>query len=151
MRRDTDTQSEQMLWGKRHQGSRQLQGCHKPSICNKQTKSLQGAVNWSTHQKMKSACEASSHFKLKKIYLFLDVLGLCCCVGFCLALASRVTLWLQSMGVSMWWPLLWSTDSRVQLSYPLACGLFPGSGRKPVSPALAGGFLTPGPSGKPSF
>ena len=58
------------------------------------------------------------------------------------------------------WPsplLLWSVDSRAcglrqswcRLSCPMACGiLVPGPGIKPLTLALAGGFLTTGPPGK---
>ena len=34
------------------------------------------------------------------------------------------------------------------LSCSTACGIFPGRGLEPVSPALAGGFLTTAPPGK---
>ena len=35
-----------------------------------------------------------------------------------------------------------------RLSCSVACGIFPGSGLEPVSPALAGRFLTTAPPGK---
>ena len=61
--------------------------------------------------------------------------------------------------------LLWSMDSRGVgfsscgvgsvvvahgLSCSVACGIFPDQGSKPVSTALAGGFLTTVPPGKPT-
>ena len=77
---------------------------------------------------------------------------------------------LRCTGFSLWWLLLlWSTGSRhagfssCGLRAPerslsscgsrakLICGMWrlPGPGLEPVSPALAGGFLTNAPSGKP--
>ena len=48
---------------------------------------------------------------LNFLYLFLTVLGLCCCVGFSLVAESKSLL--QCAGFSLWWPLLLrSTDSR---------------------------------------
>ena len=38
-----------------------------------------------------------------------------------------------------------------RLSCSAACGIFPGPGLEPMSPALAGGFLTTAPPGKPMF
>ena len=38
-----------------------------------------------------------------------------------------------------------------RLSCSVACGIFPGPGLEPVSPALAGGFLTTVPAGKPQL
>ena len=61
-------------------------------------------------------------FILKIISLFLAVLGLCCCLGFSLVAVH---------GLLTWDP--------------------PGPGIEPVSPALAGGFFTTEPPGKPSW
>ena len=55
--------------------------------------------------------------------------------------------------------LLWSTGSRClglvvvahRLSYLAGCGILPDQGLNPVSPALAGRFLTTGLPGKPYF
>ena len=78
-------------------------------------------------------------------------------------------LLLQSTGSSLTgfssygtWPSVvvargpWSAGSVVVvhwLSCSAACGMWdlPGPGLEPVSPALAGGFLTTGPPGKPGF
>ena len=46
------------------------------------------------------------YFYFLKIYLFLAVLGLPCCVGFSLVAASRGYSPLQSVGFSFPWPLL---------------------------------------------
>ena len=54
---------------------------------------------------------------------------------------------------------MWSTGSRClglvvvarRLSYPTACGILPDQGLNPVSPALAGRFLTTGLPEKPYF
>ena len=54
------------------------------------------------------------------ISLFLAVLGLCCCTGFSLVVARELLMW----------------DP-------------PGPGIKTMSPALAGGFFTAEPLGKP--
>ena len=66
---------------------------------------------------------------------FLAVLGLCCCLGFSFIVTSTVAVCRLLSGAwllhSMWDP--------------------PGSGIKPVSPALAGRFFTTEPPGKLSF
>ena len=112
--------------------------------------------------------------------IFLAVLGLCCCAarGLSLVAVSRAYSSLWCTGFSLWWLLLLqSTGSRPVASVVVAhglisCGLralehrlsscgawaqllcgmcdFPGPGIEPVSPALAGGFLTTVPPGKPS-
>ena len=64
-------------------------------------------------------------------------------------------LWLQ-LGEAI---LLWSMGSRClgsvvvahRLSYRTVCGILPDQGLNPVSPALAGRFLTTGLPGKPYF
>ena len=104
------------------------------------------------------------------IYLFLAVLGLCCC--------AQAFLWLQRVGRYSSWGArashcgglsLWSTGSR-RTGFS-SCGLqalgrrlnscgseavllrgmwdLPGPGLEAVSPALAGGFSTTAPPGKP--
>ena len=111
-------------------------------------------------------------------YLFLAVLGLQYCVGFSLVVASRSTLQVGCRGFSLWWPLhcraqalgVWASVAAAQgLS---SCGSralehrlnssgahasllrdtwdLPGSRIKPMAPALAGGFYTTEPPGKPS-
>ena len=98
------------------------------------------------------------------LFITLTVLGLRCCAGFSLAAAAGATLLLQSTG------------SRVLGSVAVTCGLssrgsqalghrlnscaraqllcgvwdLPRSGTEPWSPALAGGFFTTEPPGKPS-
>ena len=78
--------------------------------------------------------------------------------GFSLVAESRGYSSLRCVGFSLWWLLLlWSTGSRcVGFS---SCGSralllhgtwdLPGPGLKPVSPELAGRFLTTVPPGKP--
>ena len=91
-------------------------------------------------------------FFLMFIYLFiLAVLRLWLHAGFALVAASRVcSSWLFT-DFSLWWSLfLWSIGSIIVargLSCLKAYGL-PGPGIKPMSVALAGGFLTVGPSRK---
>ena len=79
--------------------------------------------------------------------------------GLSLVAASGGYSSLRCVGFSLWWLLLlWSTGSeRVGFNgcgarALLLCGMWdlPGPGLEPVSPALAGGFLTTVPPGKPS-
>ena len=60
-------------------------------------------------------------FFLRFIYLFLAVLGLCCCTGFSLVAASRgyCLLWCTSF-LSQWLLLFWSSGS-VVVVYRLSC------------------------------
>ena len=121
--------------------------------------------------------QSSSHLNqaflsfLKSIYLFLAVLGLCChtwafssygewgLLSTCDAWASHCSgfscweAWaLGCAGFSTW--NTWALDRGSFNSYgPWASLLqsmwdLPGPGIKPVSPTLAGGFLTTGPPGK---
>ena len=100
------------------------------------------------------------------IYLFLAVLGLHCCVGFSLVVASGGCSSLQCMAFLLWWfPLLWSTGSKVRglqqwqhvgsavvahrFWFSKACGIFPDQGSNLVSPALTGRFFTTEPHGSP--
>ena len=74
--------------------------------------------------------------------------------GFSVVALSRGYSLLQCMTFSLGWFLLWSKSSRVcgfqqLLSYPMGMWDFPEPEIKQVSPALVGGFLTTGPSGKP--
>ena len=103
------------------------------------------------------------------IYLFLAALGHCCCTwafprcgqkgllfiavcGLLVVVASLVAEHgLQACGLSSWGSRalehrLSSCDARAQLLH----GMWdlPGPGLEPVSPALAGGFLTTAPPGK---
>ena len=89
------------------------------------------------------------------IYLFLSVLGLRCCVGFSLVAVLGLLIAVAS--------LLQSTASRSMgfsgctsqaLEHRLgSCGalaqLFYGSGIRPMSPSLAGGFFTLSHKGSP--
>ena len=94
-------------------------------------------------------------------YLFLAVLGLCCCArashcgGFSCcraqALGARAPV-VVARGLSScgWWALerrLSSCGAWAQLLRSMWD--LPGPGLEPVSPALAGGFLTTAPPGKP--
>ena len=110
-----------------------------------------------------------SFFKKKIIYLFLAALGLCCCKGFSLVAVSggHSGFIVGCAGFSPQWLLsMWSTGPRAQAQqlWPvgsvlvvnwLGCsavlGDLPDPGREPVSPALAGGFFSTEPPGKPSF
>ena len=86
--------------------------------------------------------------------LFVPVLGILGCAGFSLAVVSGVyspaAVWgLRIAGAS----LLRSTGSIAAahgLSCSLACGIFLDQGLNWCPPAWQGGFLTIGPSGKPS-
>ena len=96
------------------------------------------------------------------IYLFLAVLGLHCCVGFSLVVASGGCSSLQCMAFLLWWfPLLWSTGSGGLTGF-IRCGSWApeeglsswgawawlhlsmwnlsGPRTEPMSPPLAGGF-----------
>ena len=98
------------------------------------------------------------------------VWGLHCCTrGLCLFTVSGGYSSLRCTGFSLpWLLLLWSTGSRPEsfsscgsqaLERRLSCGAraellrgmwsLPGPGLEPVSPALAGGFLTTALPGKP--
>ena len=73
--------------------------------------------------------------------------------GLSLVVASGGYSLLPCLGFSLQWLLLlWSTGSRhagsVVVAHWLRC--FVACGIEPVSPALAGGFLTTVPTGKPS-
>ena len=98
------------------------------------------------------------------IYLFLAVLGLRFVRGLSPVAASGGHSSSQCVGLSLSWPLLlqstgsWRTGSVVVAYGPscsTACGIFldqgsnPGPGLESVSPALAGGFPTTAPPGKP--
>ena len=108
--------------------------------------------------------------KLKKkkyvsTYLFLAVLGLCCCLqalssrsewGLLVAVASVCRAWAlgtRASGVATCG--LRSCGSRALEGWPtscgplVACGNLPGAVIKPMSPALANRFLSTGPPGKP--
>ena len=114
-----------------------------------------------------------SFLKFFKIYLFYLILAalalLCCARGFTLVSESGGYSSLRCVGLLRWLLLLWSTGSRRAGfsscgSQALECRLsscgawaqllrgmwdLPGPGLEPVSPALAGGFLTAAPPGKP--
>ena len=118
------------------------------------------------------------HFK-KLINLFLAALGLHCCArafsscgeggllfvvvcGLLIAVASLVAEHgLQACKLQQLWHMGFSSCGLRALEHRLSsCGAraqllrgmwdLPGPGLEPVSPALAGGFLTPAPPGKPS-
>ena len=89
-----------------------------------------------------------------QVYFFLVVLGLCCCSGFSLAVASRGY---ALVAVSRLIVAFLVAENRFSgsvvvahgLSCSEACGIFPGPGIEPVTPALAGRFFTTEPPGKP--
>ena len=125
------------------------------------------------------ACQDPPSMEFSKIisfYLFLAVLGLRCCKGFSLLAASTGYSLVGCMGFSLRWLLLWRTGFRhaglsgcstgaQQLQFPgskirlSSCGAWayllgsmwdlPGSGIEPMTPALAAGFLSTEPPGKP--
>ena len=83
------------------------------------------------------------------------MLGLCRCTPAFSSCSEQGLLLVVEHGFSLrWLPLLQITGSRctgfssVGLRHPDMWDL-PGPGIKPTSPALPGGFLTPGPPGKP--
>ena len=90
------------------------------------------------------------------IYLFMAMLGLVAASGFSLVAASRGCSSLRCSGFSLQWLLLWSMDSRMlrlsncgsQAQLPWGMWDLPAPGIGPMSPALAGRFLTTGPPGK---
>ena len=106
--------------------------------------------------------------------LFLVVLGLCCCVGFFPPAAESGGCSLVAVaGSSLQWLLLLLRLQGTWATLFVACGLSssgfwapvgvvvhgsscstargsPGSGTEALSPALAGGFCTAEPAGKPS-
>ena len=96
-------------------------------------------------------------FLFKKLFIFfLVMLDLCCCACFSLVVASGGYYSLRCMGFS-WWRLLllWSTGSR-HTSFSrwgtwaqLLCDVWdlPQPGIEPISPALAGRFLSTVPPG----
>ena len=124
------------------------------------------------HKKHRSVCLALSIYLFLFIYLFLAALGLCCCVQASSSCGATPQLWcagfslpwfvlLQSTGSRQWVSVIGLRGSVVEvhglqsarlvhgLSCPLACRiLVPRSRIKPLSAALAGRFLTPGPPGK---
>ena len=98
-------------------------------------------------------------------YLFLAVLGLCCCAGFCLVSVSRGSSLVVVLGLLI---AVASPDAEhihlLRTSVVAAPGLsscgalasllrgmrdLPRPGIQPMSPALAGGFFTTEPPGKP--
>ena len=111
------------------------------------------------------------HFKFLFIYLFSAVLRLHCCASFPLVVASLSTFWLWYVGFSVCGFSFCragsgecglqelhflSSEQRLRstargLSCSMARGIFLGQGFEPSSPALADGFLTTGPQGKPNI
>ena len=99
-------------------------------------------------------CNVFSFFKL--IYLFLAALGLHCCTrafSSCRVRALGVQASVVvAQGLSSYG--LWALEHRLSSCgawAQLLCGMWDlaGPGLEPVSPALAGGFLTTAPPGKP--
>ena len=98
---------------------------------------------------------------LVRLFIYFWLCWVFVCVrGLSLVAASGGHSSSQCAGLSLSRPLLLrSTGSRRAGSVVVAhgpsrsaaCGTFPGPGLEPVSPALAGGFLTTAPPGKPHF
>ena len=102
-------------------------------------------------------CTPYTLFFFKLINLFLAVLGLHAARGLSLVVVSGAYPSLRCADFSLrWLLLLWSTGSRQAglsscgAGAQLLCGMWdlPVPGIKPMTPALAGGFLTTAPSGK---
>ena len=92
-------------------------------------------------------------FALQKLFFwFLALLNLCCWMGSSLAVVTGASLWLGCTGFSLRWSLLlWCAGSVAVLhglSCTAACGVFLDQGS---NAALAGGFFTTEPSGRPLF
>ena len=126
------------------------------------------------HCKANNRRFSSRVFIILFIYLFLAVLGLCCCLGFSLVMASggHSSFWCPRL-LLQWLLFSWGMGStRVRASVVAAhelsscslpvlehrlssCGAraymwgLPGPGIKPMSPALAGRFFTTESPGKP--
>ena len=94
-----------------------------------------------------------------RFYLFLALLGLCCgvrayCGGFSCCRARGLGAWASVVVAPMLSSCdLWAPEHRLSSCGARASLLrgmwdLPGSGIKPMSPALAGGFLTTAPPGK---
>ena len=91
------------------------------------------------------------------IYLFLTALGLRCWAWASLVVASGGYPTLRCVGFSLWWLLLQQSTGFRRAGFS-SCGTgaqllhgmwdLPGPGLEPVSPALAGGFLTTAPPRK---
>ena len=78
-------------------------------------------------------------------YLFLAALGFLCYTWIFSSCGARTS---HCCGFSCGARALESTGSVVvvpRLSYPMACGSFPGPETKSIFPVLAGGFLSTGP------
>ena len=98
-------------------------------------------------------------FKNNSIYLFLTGPGLHCCSGFFSSRGMRAphrsglsccgARTPGHAGFSSCCRVLGSCGSWAHLSCSAACGNLPGPGIEPVSPALADGFFTTEPPGKP--
>ena len=116
---------------------------------------------------MRNKCLLLLFLKIYLFYLFLAVFGLHCCVwafsscvkwGLLFVVVRGLLIAVASLCCGAWALGAWA--SVVAACRFSSCGswawLFhgmwdlPGSGLEPVSPALAGGFLTTAPPGKPS-
>ena len=101
---------------------------------------------------------SSFFFFLINLFIFGCVWVFVAVCGLSLVAVSGGYSLLQCAGFSLrWLLLLWSTGSRCagfsSCGAQLLCGMWdlPGPGIEPVSPALAGGFLTTVPPRKPQF
>ena len=102
---------------------------------------------------LRPTASALTLHSLEKIF-YLAVLGLCCCVGFSLAVVSAWAshcggLSCQEHRLSSVQASVISVWERPSCSCPAACGILPDQGTSPL-PALAGRFFTTEPPGKPS-
>lgn len=90
------------------------------------------------------------------VHSFMAVLGFCCRAPAFSSCGKRPALPLWCVGASLWWLLCCTGSRTLGLSscdawpqMPGGMWDLPGPGMEPMSPALAGGFLTPGPQGSP--
>ena len=113
-------------------------------------------------------------FSILSLFVFLIALGLCCCACAFSSSGERGSLFVAVHRFSLQGLLLWSTGSRAtgfrscstgaqqlqpessrawaqQLQHKGDTRNLPGPGIKPMSPALASGFMSTVPSGKSLF
>ena len=136
------------------------------------------SASWSRHysrfcESIRQCFFLSFFFKINLfIYLFLAAFGLRCCAWASLVVVSGGYSLLQCASFSLQWLLLlgtqalsarasvvvahgfqqlWLTGSRAQAQLLHGLQDLPRPGLEPVSPALAGGFLTTAPPGKSLF
>ena len=136
----------------------------KSNFKSQSCKDVETGVSWSLltwicHKPPPPVFSVEKQLGLKKI-IILAVQGLCCCSGFSLVAVLRFLIWwplfLQSTGsrthglsnCSSWAPGPGLSSCGALASLLRGMWNLPRPGTEPVSPALAGGFLTSEPPGK---